>query len=451
MNPDLFATALARSVPRYTSYPTAPQFGPIVSPQTYTSWLNGLLPRERASVYLHIPYCQQLCWYCGCHTRVASGKDTLRRYCDALVAEIGLVADAIGNHRHPVARVHWGGGTPTALDPNDLRRIHRVLTGSFDIAAEAEIAVEIDPRTLSQPMVDVLTEIGTSRVSFGVQDFDPAVQAAINRFQPFDMTQRAVNWLRNAGVTSINLDLVYGLPLQTEESIRQTVGLVLALAPDRIALFGYAHVPWLKRHQSLIKESELPGPAARWRQAQTAAEALIGAGYLQIGIDHFARPEDRLAAAATEGRLHRNFQGYTDDESDCLIGLGASAISSFPAGYAQNAADVPQWLSAIESGSLATARGTCVSDDDRLRRAIIERLMCDLRVDLRDVARPAAPVGPLLAEATPSLKQLERLGIIALSGPVIQVTPEARPLARVVAATFDAYLAAGTGRHSAAV
>jgi oxygen-independent coproporphyrinogen III oxidase len=451
MDTNVFATALARSVPRYTSYPTAPQFCSTVSPETYTGWLGGLTPFTRASVYLHIPYCQQLCWYCGCHTRVASGKETIRRYCDALVGEIGLVAGAIGPRRPPLSRIHWGGGTPTVLTPDEIRRIHEALTSSFDIAPDAEIAVEIDPRTLSLPMVDTLKEIGTSRVSFGVQDFEPAVQAAINRFQPFDMTRRAIDWLRNAGIKSINLDLVYGLPLQTEESVQRTARMVLALAPDRIALFGYAHVPWLKRHQSLIKESELPGPAERWRQAQAAAEILTHAGYIQVGIDHFALPADGLAMAAADGRLHRNFQGYTDDESNVLIGLGASAISSFPAGYAQNTADIPHWLAAIESGTLATTRGVHVSDDDRIRRSIIERLMCDLRVDLRDVASPSDAIAPLLAEASPGLQQLERLGIVTVSGPVIQVAPCARPLTRVVASTFDAYLSAGKARHSAAV
>jgi len=451
MNLDLLVTGLARSVPRYTSYPTAPQFGSTVSPGTYADWLRELPRTTPASVYLHIPYCQQLCWYCGCHTRVASGNDTLRRYCDALISEIRLVADTIGSRRHPVSRIHWGGGTPTALAPDDIKRIHETLTGAFDIAADAEIAVEIDPRTLSRPMVDALAAIGTSRVSFGVQDFDSHVQNAINRHQPFDMTERAVNWLREAGIGSVNLDLVYGLPLQTEDSVRRTVELALALAPERIALFGYAHVPWLKRHQSLINESDLPGPAERWRQAQAAARILTEAGYCQIGIDHFAQPRDRLAVAASEGRLHRNFQGYTDDESDCLIGLGASAISSLPAGYAQNAADVRQWLSAVETGSLATTRGIRVTDDDRLRRSIIERLMCDLRVDLRDVATAPTRVGSLLAEAKPGLQRLEGLGIISLSGPVIEVAAEARPLARIVAAAFDAYLSAGRARHSAAV
>jgi oxygen-independent coproporphyrinogen III oxidase len=451
METPAFAAALARPVPRYTSYPTAPQFGPAVSAATYANWLGRLSAHVPASLYLHIPYCNQLCWYCGCHTRVASNEDSLWRYCDALLEEIRLVKEAIGPRRLPLARVHWGGGTPTTLSPDALRRIHQTLTASFDIAPKAEIAVEIDPRTLSEPLVDALADIGTTRVSFGVQDFDAAVQAAINRIQPFEMTRDAINALRGRGIESINLDLVYGLPLQTTESVQRTISKALALAPDRIALFGYAHVPWLKRHQSLIDEGDLPGPEARWQQAGAAAEMLLDAGYVQIGIDHFALPKDSLAVATREGRLHRNFQGYTDDASDILIGLGASAISSLPAGYAQNTTDVAQWLSAIESGALAITRGIHVGDDDRVRRSIIERLMCDLRVDLRDVARPGAAVGPLLAEANPGLQQLERLGIVTVTGPVIQVAPAARPLARVVASTFDAYLAAGKGRHSAAV
>jgi oxygen-independent coproporphyrinogen-3 oxidase len=305
MDSSRLASAFARAVPRYTSYPTAAQFGAGVDAATFAAWLARVPADAPVSLYLHVPYCRSLCWYCACHARVARGAETLARYRDALVAEIGAVGRAIGR-RPRAARIHWGGGTPTTLETADFARVHAAIAAHFDVTPDAEIAVEIDPRSFRAPMAAALRALGVTRASFGVQDFDPDVQAAINRIQPFDVTRRAVDALRAAGIGSINLDLIYGLPRQTEAGLARTAELTLDLAPDRIALFGYAHVPWMKRHQTLIRAEELPGPEARWRQSRLAESMLTQAGYVPIGIDHFARPGDALARAAAQfPGLHR--------------------------------------------------------------------------------------------------------------------------------------------------
>lgn len=445
-----FAAALGRPVPRYTSYPTAPHFRSDFSPAIYAGWLAGVAPDAGLSLYLHVPYCVRLCWYCGCHTRVASSYDSIERYRDALLIEIAAVRRRIPGWPK-VRHIHWGGGTPTVLRPDDFRRIDEAIKTTFDLDPDVEIAVEIDPRSLDAAMVKSLAVSGVNRVSFGVQDFDPSVQAAINRTQPFEMTRDAVEALRESGVRSVNLDLLYGLPRQTEASVRTTIELAAALRPDRLALFGYAHVPWLKPHQRLIREEELPGPTKRWAQAQAAAAALTSVGYEPVGIDHFARPHDSLARAARDATLRRNFQGYTTDAAPHLIGFGASAISSLPAGYAQNTANVKEWLGRIQSGRLATARGLTFDADDRLRGDIIERLMCNLAVDLDAVTARHGTDLRAVAGAFPALEALARDGIVRLAGARIDVAPAARPLARLAAAAFDSYLAAGRARHSMAV
>lgn len=442
--------AVGRKVPRYTSYPTAAQFSNVVGPVCFATWLQRLSRATVTSLYIHIPYCRQLCWYCGCHMRVARGDEPLARYSDALLAEIGTVGRTLG-FRPWVEHIHWGGGTPTTLKPEDFRRIHEAVRATFEVRPGAEIAVEIDPRSLADAMVETLAATGTTRVSFGVQDFDEHVQAAINRRQSFALTRDAVERVRAAGIGSVNIDLVYGLPRQTRESLTRTIEQTLELEPERIALFGYAHVPWLKRHQALIIESELPGPEARWEQAQAAAALLVSHGYIPVGIDHFARPGDRLAEASTSGWLRRNFQGYTDDNFDALIGLGASSISVLPDGYTQNAADILAWTARVTAGGLATARGVVLSDEDRLRRDIIERLMCDMRVDLNAVLHRKAAAGRVMADANPALAELSRAGLVDLDGSIVQIRPDARQLARVVAAAFDGYLGRVAERYSLAV
>lgn len=440
MDPRLLAK-YDRPVPRYTSYPTAPHFTSAVGADHYAAWL-GALPTDRAaSLYLHIPFCDSLCWFCGCHMRVVNRYASISAYLALLRREIDLVAQAAG--RLPIGHLHFGGGSPDVLQPEDVRALVDHLRSRFDFSDALAFAVEIDPRAADRAVIEAWAAAGATRASIGVQDFDPRVQEAINRQQSFDCTARAIDGLRAAGIGGINIDLIYGLPHQSVRGIERTVEQVVSLAPDRIALFGYAHVPAMKPHQRLIDERALPGGAERWAQFEAAAAALERAGYLWIGLDHFARPDDPLALAAAAGRLRRNFQGYTTDPCEALIGLGASAIGGLPQGYVQNAVGFNDYAQALRDGRLPIARGIALSADDRRRRAVIERLMCDRRVDLGTAE-----------EFRPELDRLAALaadGLVDIAGPVVAVTERGRPFLRAVCAVFDRYLAPGSGRYSRAV
>jgi oxygen-independent coproporphyrinogen-3 oxidase len=361
-----------------------------------------------------------------------------------------LVAAAFGSRRR-LAQLHWGGGTPNVLSPEDFTRLMDTLRRLFDFDAETEIAMELDPRWVGGELLAALKAAGLTRASLGIQDFDPIVQRAINREQPFDLVRGVVHDLRGIGVGGINFDMIYGLPYQTRAGFGRAIEQALSLAPDRFAVFGYAHVPWMKKHQSQIVEEALPDAALRLELAEIAGRQIEAAGYARIGLDHFARAGDPLALAAYEGTLRRNFQGYTTDASETLVGLGPSAISATPAGYAQNAADIPLWRRAIDEGRLATQRGLALSAEDRWRRAAIERVMCGGTLDLDAlVAEFALPNAQFPAERA-RLGPLIADGIATLSGNTLQVTEAGRALTRLVAAAFDTYLNAGPGRHSRAV
>jgi len=437
-------------VPRYTSYPTAPHFSATIGAETYAEWLRALPSDTPLSLYLHVPFCAQLCLFCGCHTTVMHRPEPLLAYTRTFLAEIDLLADAIGR-RLPVRHIHWGGGTPHALPAACMAAITTRLHERFAIAPDTEVAVEIDARTLTDADIAGLAQIGTTRASLGVQDFDPKVQRAIGRVQSFATTAACVARLRGIGVGSINLDLIYGLPYQTVDGLAATVGSALALAPDRIAVFGYAHVPWMKRQQTLLPATALPDAAARFAQRQAAEQTIAAAGYEAIGLDHFALPVDALAVAARAGRLRRNFQGYTTDDAPVLLGVGASSIGSLPQGYVQNAPGVPGWREAIHAGRLPVARGCAVTAADRLRRDVIERIMCDGAVDLAATAARHGADPASLMDAAPALQEMARDGLLHWTGHQLAVTGTGRPFLRNVAALFDTYLGAGTARHSAAV
>lgn len=439
-----------RPVPRYTSYPAATHFSAEVGADDYAAWLGSLPQQERLSLYLHVPFCAELCLYCGCHTTVVRRYEPVAAYADMLLREIALVAERLGEGR-PVAHIHWGGGTPTMLSPRHLLDITEALRRRFTICGDAEIAVEIDPRTLDLGHVGALTAMGVTRASLGVQDFNSEVQSAIGRFQSYDQTARAADWLRRAGIRSLNLDLMYGLPLQTVSSVVGSVRTALRLQPDRIALFGYAHVPWMKRHQALLPAESLPDAHARLGQMRAAAAAIVEAGYVAIGLDHFARPRDELARALRDGRLHRNFQGYTTDRAPSLIGFGASSIGALPQGYVQNAASTVKWRDAIAAGQLATTRGLMLTADDRLRRDIIERLMCDLAVDLDHVAGAHGSSPEDFAPELASLNSIAGDGLVERDGYRITVSEAARPFLRSVCAAFDRHLTPEPMRHSHAI
>ena len=441
--------AYDRPVPRYTSYPTAPHFSPAITAATYVTWLRELGPQP-VSLYLHVPFCARLCWFCGCHTTATTGAAPVEAYAETLLAEIDLLTAAIGR-RLPVAHLHWGGGTPTALGDPAMRAVMDRLRAGFDVRDDAEIAVELDPRTAGAAVLDTLAVIGCTRASLGVQDFDPDVQRAVNRIQSFDTTQACATGLRARGIGSLNLDLIYGLPHQTEASVRRTAEQALALAPDRIAVFGYAHVPWMKKHQALLPQKALPDTRARWHQRAAIEAVLLARGWHAIGLDHYARPGDALAIAARQHQVRRNFQGYTTDGATTLLGLGASAIGSLPQGYVQNATAIPDYRDAVRAGTLPIARGVELTGEDRLRREVIEQLMCHGAVDLdATAARHHRPPDSLLA-ASDALDDMAQDGLIKWDGRHIAVVPAARPLIRTIAAAFDAYLRPSPARHARAV
>ena len=439
----------SRPVPRYTSYPTAPHFHAGVDSATYASWLRHL-PREATlSLYLHTPYCDRLCWFCGCHTKHTLRYEPVTEYLKALYAEIDWVSQQLEG-RGRVTAIHLGGGSPTLLTPEDLLALKQKLGTAFTLDPGAEISIEIDPNDLDDGRYDAMAEFGLTRASIGVQDFDPRVQKAINRVQSFAQTRAVVEAMRARGVGSVNLDLIYGLPYQTMTGLGRTIAQALDLAPDRVALFGYAHVPWMKPHQKMIPEDALPNQHARYEQAVMAGQVLVEAGLEPIGFDHFARPEDSLAVAARLGRLRRNFQGYTDDAADALIGLGASAIGQLPQGYVQNITATGEYSKAVLAGEGATAKGFALSPADKLRAHAIATLLCRFRLEARDLSGFGAAGKALMGEAA-AIALTDPDGLTEMRDGVFSVTERGRPFVRAIAARFDSYLGAGAARHSAAV
>ena len=432
-------------VPRYTSYPTAAEFTADVGAADQQRWLGGIDTSEAVSFYLHVPYCRELCLYCGCNTKKALRDDVIAAYREALEREIALVSDIISAPLR-IARLHWGGGTPSILGTDGLASVMQVLRDRFVFEAGYEHAIELDPRYVTQRLAEGLNELGVNRASLGVQDVNPLVQAAIGRWQPMQDVEAVVTRLRSAGIQKLNFDLIYGLPLQTIASLRKTCEIVAALLPDRIACYGYAHMPRLKANQRRIDESTLPDIEERIDQAGIIAEEFQRLGFLKIGIDHFARPDDALARAAISGRLHRNFQGYTDDARETLIGFGASSISRFRDGYLQNISDVPSYVRAISTGRLAPSRGCRLEAAERQRARTIESLMCQFQADL-DVTAPDMAFDEEFA----LLQPLVRDGLVRIEDRVVTATESGRSVVRVIAAVFDPHTRVDTARFSKAV
>jgi len=452
------ATSYAmRNVPRYTSYPTAPHFHDGIDGKTYAAWLGEQEPSEPLSLYLHVPFCREICHYCGCHTKATRKDAPLIAYTDILLKEIDLVADALGGAR-PVSHIHWGGGTPSLLPRQCLEDIAARLQRHFNLTEDAEHAIELDPRFVSKELAKTLKRISITRTSLGVQDFDPVVQKAIGRPQSFEVVSKAVAHLRAEGLEALNFDLMYGLPHQSEETILDTINKTLDLTPSRIALFGYAHVPWMKKHQRLIDEDSLPDAATRIALADLARDALVASGYVQIGLDHFALPKDSMAIALKAGTLRRNFQGYTTDTSRSLIGFGVSSIGCVPQGYIQNASDVGAWTRSVEAGELPIVKGFALTDDDRARAEIIESLMTDHMVDAIAVGtKHGAPIDDLGCSIH-ALDEYARDGLVVVDGGKVQVTETGKPYVRLVASAFDSYFGKAANapgqapaRHSMAV
>lgn len=439
-----------RSLPRYTSYPTALAFVDARDDPEPLGWIAGTRPDEAISAYVHVPFCRRLCWYCGCHTTVAHDYDRIGVFHARLEREVDLMAEALGPHAG-AAHLHFGGGSPNALSPEHFVSLARLLARRFRLLPGAEVAVELDPGLMSNAFVDGLGEAGVTRASLGVQTFDAVVQEKVNRIQPYELVARGVERLRGVGVEAINFDLMYGLPAQTPENVAATVAAAVTLRPDRIAVFGYAHVPWMKKHQVMIKEADLADATGRWEQAEAADEALAAAGYVRIGLDHYARPDDPLARAAASGALRRNFQGYTDDPAPVLIPIGPSAIGCFREGFVQNAIATDAWGAAIDAGRLPLARKLPLQGQDRLRSAVIERLMCDLRVDVGEVCRSHGFAPDTLDESLDQARRLATEGLCVVRGRTVLVGEPARRLVRAAAACFDERLPAAPARHSRAV
>lgn len=435
-------------VPRYTSYPTSPQFAAGVGAADMERWIGAIPAGSEISLYVHVPFCRRLCWFCACRTQGTSNMATVEAYLATVKTEIAMLKQRLAPGVR-LSRLHWGGGTPTLLSPDMMRDLADRLFDVAPLAEGGEFSVEIDPNEIDTDRMDALVAAGMTRASIGVQDFDPEIQATIGRIQPYDMTRRVIEQLRDRGIASLNADILYGLPQQTNEKIADSVLRLLSLSPDRVALYGYAHVPWMARRQAMIPSDALPTPQERLRLFDVARELFDWDGYEAIGIDHFARPEDGLATAQREGRLRRNFQGYTDDTADVLVGLGASSISRFPQGFAQNAASTGQYTKAIRAGAFATARGHAFKGDDLLRARMIEALMCDFKIDASEMARRfglgaagfAALCGPVKAQFG---------AFVTLTDEGLSIAAEGRPLTRIIARAFDAYEMAVTG-HSSAV
>lgn len=438
------------AVPRYTSYPTAPHFHDGVDSCVYVSWLEALGAENRISLYLHIPYCDRLCWFCACHTKHTLKYEPVAAYLKSLHREI----ETVGRHvsrSSLVTAVHFGGGSPTMVKPEDMVALTAHLRAVFSFAPDVEISVEMDPNDLDENRYEALAAIGMTRASLGVQDFDPNVQRSINRIQTFEQTKSVVDAVRARGVHSVNCDILYGLPFQTLETLKKTVDQIISLNPDRIALFGYAHVPWMKKHQTMIPESALPDVLERYRQMTMAGQMLVAAGYVAIGIDHFARPGDSLATAMRDGALKRNFQGYTEDGADALIGLGASSIGKLPQGYVQNMPATGEYEKLADSGALCVVRGFELSPEDRLRAFVIERIMCDFSLDLAALTQHfGSSAVSVIADAT-DFASSDCDGLVQMDGCVFRLTETGKPFARSIAAVFDTYLSTGRGRHSVAV
>lgn len=436
------------AVPRYTSYPTAPHFSDQIGNTHHQQWVSELAGSQKpVSVYIHVPFCQTLCWYCGCTTQVVNSKKPIVKYGEILLDEITLLKKFLNQHvdqKIYMNHLHWGGGTPTALPAELMADIMAALYDIFTPSEGIEANVEIDPRTISEDQIRILPEKGINRASIGIQDFDPVVQKAINRVQSFEVTDSVVAQLRSQGVSSINFDLVYGLPHQTVKSIQRTIDLCMRMEPDRLSLFGYAHVPWMKSHQKLIDQADLPDAEARFEQRAFAHHLLEARGYVPIGLDHFAKPSDKMAIQYQARRLHRNFQGYTTDTAPNLIGLGASAISAFSQGYSQATTSTREYMQDIQSGKLSIEKGVILKEEDRFRRSLINHLMC-----YQDILFPftcpetgrginfrnleSVIVDPLL------FSELKKDHLIQVTEAGLTITEIGKPFLRTIASLFDHY------------
>jgi len=429
--------------PRYTSYPTAPQFN---EKFTHEDYLNEIVKTNYGedlpdlSLYFHLPYCDTLCYFCGCNMIITRNRDRIKEYIKYLKKEIDLTRTYLLTDRK-VAQHHWGGGTPTHLNPDEINELASYIKQSFNFKDNAEVSCEIDPRELTKAHLEALRNNGFNRISMGVQDFDEKVQKAVNRIQPEDITRQAIQWIRELGYQSINLDLIYGLPFQTVEGFVKTVDKIIDINPDRIAVFNYAHVPWMKKHMALIHPEDIPAAEIKLEILKMTIEKLVNAGYEFIGMDHFAKPDDELAVAMREKKLYRNFQGYSTNAGADLYAMGITSISQLKNVYAQNYKTEKEYYLALDNEKLPTAKGYQLTEDDHLRREVIMRLMCDFELDFKKIEDQfKIDFKKYFAWGLNNLKEMEADDLVEISDSGIKVKNMGRMLIRNIAINFDGYI-----------
>lgn len=429
--------------PRYTSYPTAPHFNESF---THKNYLDEVIKTNKGqdlpdlSLYFHLPFCDTLCYFCGCNMIVTRNRDRIKNYIDYLKREIDLISAHISQDRK-TAQLHWGGGTPTHLKPDEIADLSSYIQNRFDFNTDVEAGCEIDPRELTKEHLAALKNGGFNRISMGVQDINEKVQKAVNRIQPESLTRQVVDWVRESGFESINLDLMYGLPFQSVKSFEKTVDTVIEIDPDRIALFNFAYVPWMKKHQKVIRPQDLPVPEEKLNILKMSTRKLTQAGYVFIGMDHFAKPEDELTLALKAKKLYRNFQGYSTHAGSDLYAMGITSISQFGRIYAQNIKKEKKYHAALDKGILPTAKGCYLDDDDLLRRHVIIKLMCDFELDFASIEDEFnIDFETYFRWGLNNLNEMMADNLISIEKRMLKITRMGRLLIRNIAMNFDGYI-----------
>ena len=434
------------SVPRYTSYPTAPNFNDKINNDNYESWLKKLDKNKKISLYIHIPFCSSLCYFCACNTSVVNKYKPIENYVNLLLREIEILGEKLES-KFNVSHIHFGGGTPSILKGAELWLIMQSIKKRFNILKDCKIAMEIDPRFFKQNLTIILNDCGFDRISIGVQDFSRKVQTLINRGQSFEITEETINHLRENNISNINIDLIYGLPKQTVRTFTDTLEKISILRPERISAFGYAHVPWMKKHQRLIKAKPLDNEN-RLKFYSLASNYFLSNGYEPFGIDHFAVKSSSIIQNLKNRKLHRNFQGYTEDDAEVLIGIGASSISSLPNGYVQNITQITDYIGALKKNKLPISRGYELKTEDKIYSIVIKELMCYLNVDLKQVTKKFSKDINLFSSNIKKLKPFIDAGYVEFQNFVLSIKPEARPLVRIICSVFDQYFEPKVNRYS---
>lgn len=435
-------------IPRYTSYPTAPHFENSINSKIYSSWLNNVKSIENLSLYIHIPFCNSLCYFCGCHTTATKKYEPVNRYVDFLIKEIHLIRSKI-NFIPKVSHIHFGGGTPSILKPKDLKLIMDTINKKFNVNNKCEIAMEVDPRFFKIDLIKVLKKYKFTRISIGVQDFSLIVQKNINRMQSFKSTKNLINALKHNGIKNINIDLMYGLPYQSIQSFLRTLNKVVSLKPDRISIFGYAHVPWMKKRQNLIKGDILRNKE-RLQLYNLTSDYLQKNKYVPIGIDHYARYNSSIIKKIEKKNLTRNFQGYSEDNSKVLLGFGSSSISSMPEGYVQNYSNVLEYFTSIKKNKIPIYRGYEFKNEDKIYGEIINNLMCYLNVNLNKIKKKfnLEKKHNFLFYELLKIKPFIDEGFVKLNNGILTIHPKARPLTRTICSSFDQFFKESKNKYS---